>query len=322
MHRTTLLVCLCTMASSLLTGCTEQVAACPTPTDVRYEDGRCGPDRDGGAPPVDAQADADAPTCNCTSDEICLPTGACVQCITDDDCADSVCDLGTNECVECNTSSDCPAARPTCSMRACVNTCDRALCRDRFTDTTPACDPVSGGCVECGPDTEADDCGGSSCDPSRLTCTDTTLGSVGLCEPCVRSTECGTSAAGSSMACVETFFGDPPRSVGSYCLVGPATPLEDCPRGTPFRVSSTAIDDMTTRDYCVPTTLTTCPAVFDTSTCVGADASGCGLASEPEDSTCSLGRCRSRCLTTEPFSCGFESDTCTDLSGTPNFCRP
>jgi len=126
---------------------------------------------------------------------------------------------------------------------------------------------------------------------------------------------------GGTMGCVETVFGDPERSAGSYCLVTLAPPVTDCPRGTYFAVTRSPVDSTTEALYCAPTTLSTCPAVFDTTTCDGDDASSCGLSTELEDSTCQGGRCRSRCDVLEPFSCRLDTEACFDDGSSPPYCR-
>lgn len=76
----------------------------------------------------------------------------------------SACDAGS--CSPCQTNDDC----------------------SHLTDTT-VCDVDAGQCVQCTVAEEAV-CGGTSCNPATNTCTNTELGSVGSCEPCVADSEC------------------------------------------------------------------------------------------------------------------------------------
>ncbi|PIE19909.1 MAG: hypothetical protein CSA65_00230 [Proteobacteria bacterium] len=159
--------------------------------------------------------------------------GACVQCMTNADCASgSVCDTTTNSCVAgCSdsasggaTDNGCSAAAPVCDTAPTPNTCERCLdtatgtsLDDGCAATAPLCDTTGGQntCVQTCLDSATganQDLGCSAtapiCDTSAapanqcLTCQDTSAAPGGQDLGCAAATPiCDTSVSGS--ACVE-----------------------------------------------------------------------------------------------------------------------
>ncbi len=155
----------------------------------------------------------------------------CVDCISNDDCTDPTASLcEQNECIGCGVSADCA----------------------HLMDTT-ICDVQNGTCEECLDDSEETrmPCEGNSCDPSTNTCTDTAVGALDTCEPCVADSECMMNHL-----CVPMDFEG--AAHGSYCL----KVLMDCER--PY---STPIQDRQSvggvvSDFCgIDEAATTCEAV-------------------------------------------------------------
>lgn len=163
--------------------------------------------REGGS---DAAVDT-AAQCSpaCREDQVCSPTGECVECLSGSDCVDTptkpVCAAGA--CVQCVTASrDCTGTAPRCENNQCVACESSSDCMDRM--GTPVCGPA-GACVEC---TTNLDCPATEgrCDTMTNTCADCTssldcmgrpgaeeCNSSGDCVQCTPPTEmvrCGTSA--------------------------------------------------------------------------------------------------------------------------------
>jgi hypothetical protein len=91
-------------------------------------------------------------------------TQQCVQCQADADCkgnaAGAVCDTASATCVQCEANSDCPTARPVCDadFHTCVAGCTtdaQCLARSRL---TPVCDTTTGRCEAEPPCTSNADC--------------------------------------------------------------------------------------------------------------------------------------------------------------------
>jgi len=274
---------------------------------------------------------------DCPTGQRCRPDGMCVECTSTADCTDGrVCDVVPGDCVECFEDTACPALRPTCEANSCASGCTAPRCAARFPGQ-PYRDEESGACVQCARATEATDCDGTSCHPDTRTCTTTPLASLGLCEPCVSDSECGTFDVPGTPAietvtlrCVPTEFrpaeATAPVPAGSYCLPQLADPTrDDCFAGVPRReggILSAAIDPVP-GFYCLPIELTTCAALLDEDPCMpGSSDDECGLRGEP-DGLCSGGRCRALCSPTEPASCP-DSEMCQafDIDGTAHFCSP
>jgi hypothetical protein len=170
------------------------------------------PDGGGGDADACGGCSGDKPVC----DE---GMGACVQCTPEDSsaCVDTtpVCDPDDLVCVACVSSLDCDdptAARCDTDDNECIECAERSDC-DGIAGL-PECN--DGVCVQCTPDTELDDCDGTSCNPATFTCTATMRGSRETCETCLSDTECMFE----DNRCVLMMFeGDPyPSDEMGFCL--------------------------------------------------------------------------------------------------------
>ena len=285
------------LSTCLLLGCAEQVPACPNESDVREADGRCHPPGDAG---LDASVATDGghdagPSCECDGGLHCTADFRCVQCTLAEHCgAGEQCSDDDNTCVQCNEDSQCSDG--VCVAHSCTPGCRRCVDED---PARPYCSGTTE-CGECRPG--GTDCPDDhSCDPSTLSCTETVIGSLGLCEPCVASEECGThrySPAGSevatAMACVGTTFGGAMMPAGSFCLVNfsAIAGAESCPNGVPRRQTSRPVEGGADEEYCHPLPIATCEAFAKNGTMCGS-VGECGAASF-DDSTC-VTDCRQRC---------------------------
>lgn len=288
------------LALTILSGCTEQVAACPT-ADELFDGERCVPRAamdggvsDGGDAGEDGGPDGgpDAGPCGdtCGTDEVCR----------DDD--------GT--CVECAESAHCPPERPMCDNFACVTGCDVTTCA-RY-PMTPRCENLSGSCVACLPESEETDCGAKSCHPTDFVCTTTDRDSLGRCAPCASSSECGLFDTGSSMlrmgcALTEWVGG----AAGQYCVVdyGATGRSITCPAGTPRVADGLEVAGGPDSDFCVPVRETTCAAITDDDGCSVDDECGApGL----DDAACYMGACESLCNATAGDRGCPGTQSCTD----------
>ena len=283
------------MSCLIVAGCSK--AECPAGS--RHVEGRCIAEHDA---EVDAGAEADAGA----------DAGACGGACSGET---PVCDEASGECVECITGADCEAAdAPLCVERACVEcegngNCDSVTasrCGENnacagcegdedcaHLSGTPACDEMSGTCVECMSST---DCDGNVCHPREHTCTDQRARSLEACQACVHDEECREG-----QLCVETSYEDPPpaRSVGSYCLwkrdaTGGDAPNGACGLGSrPYAQPRAATSvDGESATICELRT-TTCPALLHHATAV----SGCDSATVEASTACGVpdvndGRCR------------------------------
>jgi hypothetical protein len=169
------------LASALtlpLVGCGGGSVASTTPDIAgRGGAGGAGVGIDGGATTTDAGADVPAALGPCRSDDQCagttprcdVATSRCVACAADTACAGgSVCDPGSGACVECVTNDDCDAPTATCDLtrHLCVAACrTTAQCAGRG-----VCDTTTGSCLGCVRDT---DCArGTHCDLAGGECVD------------------------------------------------------------------------------------------------------------------------------------------------------
>lgn len=178
--------------------------------------------------------------CTDTESPFCSPSGACVPCLTDSHCTDSAspwCDLDANACVQCLTSDHCGTAEASeCGADGSCTLCTQPTSCAHLVDT-PQCSGTAAGCVECRP-TEGD-CGSYSCSPTTFTCTQTPLGSVGLCESCMNGSECATGV------CIREGAGAGP----GFCFPERATPTSTCP--PVYQTHRSALDTTgVSRDYC------------------------------------------------------------------------
>ena len=246
--------------------------------------------------------------CTAESNSLCLErmlvckTDAfeCVECNTSSDCNLEkmlVCKTDAFECVECNASSDCndpAAAGCNTELNECEGCQSEADCIG--IEGRPLCD--DGTCVKCTPATEAVDCGGTSCDPLKRECTETTVGSLETCQECVADSECGENGSASEAhRCVEMFYpvGERfPDGETGFCLKVFAP--GGCEQPYAIRISDReSLSGGLLESYCgIYETFATCPAVRalkENETCQGG-----------EDSECP------------------ESGLCRDVGGLPNRC--
>ena len=159
-------------------GCTGDTPVCATSDLTCVE---CLPDA------VDACDDA-APVC---VNRVCV-------CEADSDCRApdfAVCNTTTQKCVPCMNDADCT------DIRGLPN--DTNICLD------------NGTCVDCTPDEEATTCEDNvSCNPQTNECTETEVGSLGVCQECVADSECGdgTQQPSEEHRCVPLYHPREPTS--------------------------------------------------------------------------------------------------------------
>jgi hypothetical protein len=96
----------------------------------------------------------------CTAPLRCDASGACVECLTNDDCTGerNLCNTTSHRCVECLVDGHCHSLVETCSLvlGSCAVKCQTV---NQCPGTDPYCDGAIGYCVECQTD---DDCTGTS----------------------------------------------------------------------------------------------------------------------------------------------------------------
>ena len=228
-------------------------------------------------PPFDGSVDGsvDAGECGfCPVDEpVCVGGTECVQCTAGEQAyctaRDQVCDVENQVCVDCLDDTQCTApsaSRCDLDNNACAECQTAAQCDD--VEGLPASDNAcdDGVCRECTPETEAETCPDSkSCDPETNTCTDTTVGSLGVCDECIADSECGDEGEPSeAYKCVPLDYDGArfPNSNVGFCLKsielgGSCT--------NPYRIVVTrpSLSGAGADDYCgINEDLTTCPAVL------------------------------------------------------------
>jgi hypothetical protein len=226
--------------------------------------------------PVDPQVDGsvDGGTCidvDCPPDRpICTEELQCVQCTADDATYCSaralVCDIGSSTCVECLGNSNCTAADAArCDAKECGRCDDNAQCTgiDGLPGDANACD--DGVCVDCTPDTEASACpNNKSCNPDTRQCTNTDVGSIEVCEPCVADSECGEDGSASeAYRCAEMRYEGQryPDGDTGFCLK--VFSVGGCEQPYAIRISDRpSLSGDPLESYCgINEILATCPAV-------------------------------------------------------------
>jgi len=177
-------------------------------------------------------------------------------------------DAGDGSTPECTTNPECPATDPKCAERVCSSCTGPEDCTVRI--ATPACDSVSGDCVEC---TASDD---AKCTADSKVC----LTGGTSCVPCNTDTDCALPGkAKCDMDSHECVPCDDSKQC-AHVTVGVDDNLDVCNAGT-----------------CVACTPATEPAECgskacdpDTLTCTGKDRNSVA--------TCGTCRSDSECLTT------------------------
>jgi hypothetical protein len=262
----------------------------------------------GGSSPCDGSCGGDTAVC----DEA---TETCVECLGSDDCdgATSLCDTDSNECVECLSNDDCDSATASkCSNGECVSCAGNGDCS--HIAGKGVCDTDEDECVEC---TVADEdpCEGNSCNPATNACTDTTIGSVGSCEPCVADSECsGGGTADPNARCVPMEFEDVLRP-GGFCL---RRQSKGCSQPLTVTLAATSLSGASAENYCgLNEAVTRCEAVLDMvagASCSDGLDSSCGCHRDGGGACTDTGEgglCR---------TVGGVDDTCTVACGSSNDC--
>ncbi|MBK6580257.1 MAG: hypothetical protein IPG17_29645 [Sandaracinaceae bacterium] len=224
---------------------------------------------------------------DCTAAEpVCQPAGqTCGNCVDRADCLNyptlPSCNLGTGACVACdeeNESADCGEGSPTprCSAsRQCVqcrvNTsnldcrsttasqCVSNSCASCTTNAhcahltnTPYC--FNSACRACTPTSEDDDCNGNTCNPVTRACTNTAIGSQGVCESCVSDSDC--SQADGTSRCIRMNYMGTLR--GGYCLLQGPT----CDRPFGVFINQQSLSGAAATNYCgIDQSAVSCEAV-------------------------------------------------------------
>jgi len=190
-------------------------------------------------PGMEQACDAMAPVCDAAS-------MTCV-CNTDDDCTDrdlARCDTTDNECKPCTMDAQCAVVDiPTEGQ----NTCD------------------DGTCYDCTPATEAETCENNvSCNAITNTCTETEIGSLGVCEECVADSECGDGmGASDAFKCILLDYQDDPfpDTDHGFCLKS-VTLGDSCTNPYRIVIERPSVSEAPRDEYCaINEDLTTCPAV-------------------------------------------------------------
>jgi hypothetical protein len=182
---------------------------------------------------------------------VCDPTRKVCLCNEDTDCDTpelARCNAITEECAPCESDDDCDDLPDLPD--------DKNICND-------------GTCLDCTPDTESEACKNDvSCNPATNECTETEVGSLGVCDACVADSECGdvNKDPSDDHRCVPMFYPSEPirfpdRERG-FCLVAIAGGCEQ-----PYSIrleGRTSLTGAPPDDYCgIDESLTTCPAVAD-----------------------------------------------------------
>ena len=156
----------------------------------------------------------------------------------------------TTQCAPCETNEDCDGV-------------------DGLAESGNACD-ADKVCVECTPETEAETCpNDKSCNPRTKTCTETTVGSRGVCETCVADSECGDRGrAGGRYKCVPMYYPNvetplPRMTETGFCLKSiDRMVVASEPYAIRCPIADSAVRTEPNDDYCgINEALTTCPAV-------------------------------------------------------------
>ena len=167
----------------------------------------------------------------CSSDGDCAPpvpycdtdSRYCVECLTNTNCGNKVCNLAVHSCQDCQTSGDCSGHNPYCSAGSCVECLEPGNCPDAGS----TCDTTENKCVVlCTADTECTEGARLLCALERQVCVE-----------CLEDADCDTSkprcVADKCKACIaDTDCLDPTpfcrldRNECKECLVD-----SDCPDG-------------------------------------------------------------------------------------------
>jgi len=267
---------------------------------------------------------------NCPTDKpVCKEANdTCVQCLKENDCAAgpmNKCDA-MNTCVECLVPDDCGTAnKARCESGACVE-CERNDDCDHIAGKG-VCD--GGTCVQC---TIADEtaCAGKSCNPATNACTNTAVGSVSTCKPCLTDSECvGGAQADPDARCVPMEFQGAARPRG-FCL---RRAVKTCGRPYTIAISSPSLSGAPSENYCgIDQQNVTCEAVVDledSRTCVAQPDAACGCLRDAENDCISPGKgglCRDFAVVQDrcTYRCGVH-DHCPEgltCAGSPTkFCQ-
>ena len=246
-------------------------------------------------PPFDGSVDGsvDAGECGfCPVDEpVCVGGTECVQCTAGEQAyctaRDQVCDVENQVCVDCLDDTQCTApsaSRCDLDNNACAECQTAAQCDD--VEGLPASDNAcdDGVCRECTPETEAETCPDSkSCDPETNTCTDTTVGSLAVCDECIADSECGDEGEPSeAYKCVPMYYPNDqtrfPDEETGFCLK--VFSLGGCEQPYAIRINDRpSLSDDQKRSYCgINESLATCPAVralVENETCPSGEDTEC-----------------------------------------------
>jgi hypothetical protein len=245
----------------------------------------------GGGSEAGAGGTATVPACNgeCPSDKpVCEEaTDTCVQCLIPADCRTGLktrCDTASNSCVECLAPTDCADAK---AARCDKGTCAKCTTNDdcAHIDGKDVCDTKASECVECTISDESA-CAGNACNPATRACTNTPVGTVGPCEPCVADSECiGGNKPEPDSRCVPMEFNGSPRS-GGFCLRRVA---KTCSKPFQTPLSAVSLSGATAESYCaIDQTTVRCEAVLDLvggAQCTDGSDTSCGCARD-QDGEC------------------------------------
>ena len=245
-------------------------------------------------PPIEGGVEAGVCVLCPLDKPICLNETECVQCTLEEGgqayctARDQVCDNETHECVDCLNNAQCTAASASrcnsddneCAPCETNQDCDGV---DGLAETGNACD-ADKVCVECTPESEADTClDNKSCDPRTKTCTETNVGSRGVCETCVADSECDDQEEPpGDYRCVPMYYPNGetrfPDSQTGFCLKVFAS--GGCAQPYAIRISERpSLSDPQLGSYCgINESLTTCLAVralVANQTCPGGEDAEC-----------------------------------------------
>lgn len=275
-------------------------------------------------------AKVDGSTCSCDgSAQICLPTGVCVECQKNTDCASGkLCLASVGQCVECLNDS-------ACSGKPAASACDQSTNTCSPCTSNAQCDLVSGknvcnagACVECTQKDRAscktDSAEQAVCDPKANTCTKRGLGTTPPCGDCVSDDECRSEGACVAVAAA----GGAGKQVCQPLLRQGVM----CPR--PYMTASpmTTSADARPVQVCTLLSTTTCKAHNEyrdpafpcgiqtaggTDLPNSGDNSKCGVTAL-DDGYCVFAPASSRYLCTVPCTtavdCPLDSTSCTDAT--------
>ena len=249
--------------------------------------------------------DAGATDIGCTAEQpACLNGAACVECTADGNCANGqVCNTSTNRCVDCVGDGNCAGATPACDTIS--GTCVQCTAANvgQCNDPTDVCHTTQLRCVECNAD--GDCAAGQACDTASSRCVE-----------CVDDGDCAGNANGTTCKAATNTCGCADDAAcpvaapacdtnGSQTCVA-CTDNTDCAGDTP--VCNLATNQCTA---CVANSDCAFGQICSGNACVGCEVDGdCANATGGQCVGATAGNADGACLECDPS--GVNNDGCDD----------